>query len=69
MTKPTNFTVEFMKQNHIPLTRENYLHIEYMGTPPEEIGGEIEAEIDLVFAALDDEFLMSAGREAHGGRR
>ena len=58
-----NHTIEFMKRNHIPLTRENYLQIEYLGQVPEELDGELEAEIARVFDALDAEFLKSAGIE------
>jgi hypothetical protein len=40
-----DLTLELMKKHGVPLTRANYLAIEYMGNPPEEIGGEIEAGI------------------------
>ena len=30
-----NPTIQFMRANRIPLTREAYLYIEYFGTPPE----------------------------------
>jgi len=39
---PIDYVLEWMKANKIPLTRKNYLAIEYMGQEPEE-GGEIEA--------------------------
>jgi len=40
-------TLEHMKKNGIPLTRENYLDFAYLGTPPppEEWGAELEAEL------------------------
>ena len=41
-----NYTLAYMKKHRIPITRENYLAIEYMGNPPEEpLDGEIEAEL------------------------
>ena len=55
-----NLTLELMKKLKVPLTRENYLHIEYMGNPPDEIGGEIEAEIPWEIKHSDDITLMAA---------
>lgn len=40
-----NPTLEFMKQNNLPMDRANYLAVAYMGNPPQEVDGEIEAEI------------------------
>lgn len=40
-----SIVLEYMKKNNIPLTRENYLNINYMGNPPEELGAEQEFEI------------------------
>ena len=37
--------LDYMKQNNIPLTRENYLLIAYLGDPPEDLGPEIEMEM------------------------
>jgi hypothetical protein len=54
-----NLTLDLMKKHGVPLTRENYLHIEYMGTPPEEIGGEIEAEIPWEVKHADDIAMMA----------
>jgi hypothetical protein len=54
-----NLTLELMKKHGVPLTRQNYLHIEYMGNPPEEIGGEIEAEIPWEIKHADDIALMA----------
>ena len=59
----TDHTLDFMRWRKIPFTRKNYLHIEYFGTPPEELGGELEAEIDAVFAEYDSAFLRAAGIE------
>ena len=42
---PENMVLEMMKERGMPLTRENYLHMAYWGNPPEDTGGEIEAEI------------------------
>jgi len=41
--------LRFMKQHDIPLTRENYLEIAYMGTPPEELDPEEEVELPEQF--------------------
>ena len=48
-----------MKREGVPLTRENYLHIAYMGNPPEEIGGEIEASIPHEIRDAEDTAWMS----------
>jgi len=37
--------IEYMKQNGIPLTRENYLRLNYLGNPPKELPAELEAEL------------------------
>src|SRR5262249_8125569 len=39
----------FMKQHDIPLTRENYLDVAYLGNPPEELSAEEEAELPEEF--------------------
>ena len=36
--------VDFMKENHIPVTRENFLKLMYMGNPP-EWSAELEEEL------------------------
>jgi hypothetical protein len=41
----TDYVIEFMRQHNIPMTRENYLEIAFMGSPPEEL--DAEAEFDL----------------------
>jgi hypothetical protein len=40
-----NHTVEFMKKNGVPLTRENYLDYAYLGNPPPVLDAEEEAEL------------------------
>lgn len=40
-----DYVLEYMKQHNIPLTRENYLEINYMGSPPDPMPAELEAEI------------------------
>ena len=40
-----DMVLRLMIEKGVPLTRENYLQIAYMGAPPDEIGGEIEASI------------------------
>lgn len=32
----------------LPVTRENYLRVAFLGNPPDELDGEIEAEIEDV---------------------
>ena len=43
----TDSVLDFMKRNEIAETRENYLEIAFMGTPPEELDAEEEAELPL----------------------
>ena len=33
----------YLKKNNVPLTRENYLDLAYLGDPPEELDAEAEA--------------------------
>ena len=40
-----DIVLAWMKKEGVPLTRQNYLDLAYMGSPPDEIGGEIEASI------------------------
>jgi hypothetical protein len=40
-----DIVLEHMKKHNIPLTRENYLALAYLGDPPDELGAEEEAEI------------------------
>jgi len=37
--------VAWLKKNNLPLTRKNWLELNYLGNPPEELGPEEEAEI------------------------
>jgi hypothetical protein len=37
--------LDYMKKNNIPLTKENYLDLAYLGDPPEKLGAEEEAQI------------------------
>lgn len=51
MTAP-NPTIQLMKEHDIPLTWQNFLAVEYFGTPP-ELDAEVEAElIDAYDAAI-----------------
>jgi hypothetical protein len=54
-----DIVLALMKQRGIPLTREAYLQIAYMGNPPEEIGGEIEASIPWEIKHAEDIALMA----------
>jgi hypothetical protein len=46
---PQNVVLERMKSMGIPLTRENYLDLAYLGNPPEELSAEEEAELPEMF--------------------
>ena len=50
--------LRFMKQHDIPLTRENYLDVAYLGNPPEELSAEQEAELPEQFQAWDVEWVL-----------
>jgi hypothetical protein len=54
-----DIVLALMKERGVPLTRENYLYIAYMGRVPEEIGGEIEASIPWEIKRADDIALMA----------
>jgi hypothetical protein len=54
-----DMVLRLMVENGVPLTRENYLYIAYMGDVPEEIGGEIEAEIPWEIKYAEDIALMA----------
>lgn len=49
-----NIVLAWMKKEGVPLTRQNYLDLAYMGSPPDEIGGEIEASIPWEIKHADD---------------
>ena len=63
-----NPTLEFLRKHSLPLTRENYLAVAYLGQVP-EVDGEIEAEIPAeilrverrIIARKDREFLRAVG--------
>jgi len=54
-------TIRLLHQHNIPVTRENYLRLAFGGNPPDELDGEIEAElpeelrIDVVTKAWKEE--------------
>ena len=39
--------LDFMKRHDIPITRENYLDIAYLGAPPDELDAETEADLPV----------------------
>lgn len=45
MTRENDGTLRYMLENNIPLTKENYLSLEYLGRPPKEL--DTEDELDL----------------------
>jgi hypothetical protein len=49
-----DMVLRLMIEKGVPLTRDNYLQIAYMGNPPEEIGGEIEASIPKEIGEAED---------------
>jgi hypothetical protein len=49
-----DIVLQAMKARNIPLTRQNYLDIAYLGNPPDEIGGEIEASIPKEIGEAED---------------
>ncbi len=49
-----DIVLQLMIEKGVPLTRENYLHIAYMGAPPDEISGEIEASIPKEIGEAED---------------
>lgn len=49
-----NHVLEYMKEQGIPLTRENYLNEAYMGEPPVELGPEEEVELPEEFQRWGD---------------
>lgn len=50
-----NHTVEYMKKNGVPLTRENYLDYAYLGNPPSQLSAEEEAELPEEFKGAEPE--------------
>ena len=56
-----------MRQHGVPLTRENWLYLNFMGTPPLLTGAEIAIPIEILRAerqaakAFDANFLKSVG--------
>ncbi|MGH9699248.1 MAG: hypothetical protein ACRD52_07250 [Candidatus Acidiferrales bacterium] len=57
--EPQDTVLELMKKHNVPLTRQNYLDIAYWGNPPEDTGGEIEAEIPWEIKHAGDIALMA----------
>jgi hypothetical protein len=45
-------TVRRLRELGLPVTRENWLRLECMGNPPDELDGEIEAMIDEIRESL-----------------
>jgi hypothetical protein len=51
----TDIGFEKMKRDNIPMTRENYLALAYLGDPPQEpLDAELEAELPEVFQKWKD---------------
>jgi hypothetical protein len=45
----SDIVLDFMEKHNIPLTRENYLDVAFMGTPPEELDAEEELSLPEMF--------------------
>ena len=54
-----DMVLRLMIEKSVPLTRDNYLQLAYMGAPPDEIGGEIEASIPWEIKHAEDIALMA----------
>ena len=48
-----NPTLEYLKEHNLPLTRDNYLYVEFMGKPPKELDAEQEAAIPWEIKRVD----------------
>lgn len=59
-----DYVLDKMKESGIPMTRENYLELAYMGDPPEKLSAEEEADLPEEFQLKDRN---EAGAEALGG--
>jgi hypothetical protein len=46
--------LSFMGRKGLPMTRANYLYITYFGSPPAELGAELEAELPRQFRLGND---------------
>jgi hypothetical protein len=70
-------TLVLLKRMGLPVTRENYIRAAFLGNPPDELDGEIEAELpeelqlheDRLFLTDDDRKLMQEiGIDTEGAR-
>jgi hypothetical protein len=64
--KNSDPTLEFLKAHSLPLTKDNYLYVAYMGQPPES-AEEIDFPVEIIratrrlIASKDAEFLREIG--------
>jgi len=49
---PEDGTLALLRKHHIPVTRENYLRLAFLGNPPDELDGELEAELENLSATF-----------------
>jgi hypothetical protein len=61
-----DMVLRLMIEKGVPLTRQNYLDIAYMGAPPDEIGGEIEASIPKEIREAEEEAAFDFPFDASG---
>jgi hypothetical protein len=54
-----DIVLQWMIEKGVPLTRQNYLDMAYLGNPPDEIGGEIEASIPKEIGEAEDKAWMA----------
>jgi hypothetical protein len=47
--------VTYMKERDIPVTRESYLNVAYLGNPPAGLGPELEGEMPSEFHTEEDD--------------
>lgn len=55
-----DYVLKKMERDHIPMTRENYLDIAFMGNPPDPLSAEQEAD-------LPEQFQLQESEENHAG--
>ncbi len=61
----TDCVLDYMKKHDVPMTRENYLELAYLGNPPSSLSAEEESELPEEFQTKQP----SAGIEALSGTR
>lgn len=47
--------LDWMRENNLPLTRQEYLNVRFMGEVPKELSAEQELDMPVQFRQLDEE--------------